>query len=121
MKHCLIVDDSGVVRKVARSLLEDLEFSISEAEDGRGALALCRDRMPDAILLDGSMPVMDGLEFLTTLRRQGGGEKPKVLYCTTEYDVAHITKAMRAGADEHMMKPFDRELLETKFQDLFSD
>ena len=60
MKHCLVVDDSAVIRKVARRILEGLSFRISEAEDGEQALAACRADMPDAVLLDWNMPVMDG-------------------------------------------------------------
>jgi two-component system chemotaxis response regulator CheY len=118
MKNCLVVDDSSVIRKVARRILEDLSFEISEAEDGMKALEVCRKGMPEAILLDWNMPVMDGLEFLAQLRREPGGEKPKVVFCTTENDVAHIAKAMRAGADEYIMKPFDREIVEAKFAEV---
>ena len=118
MKTCLVVDDSSVIRKVARRILEDLEFSISEAEDGKEALDLCRQSMPDAVLLDWNMPVMDGMEFLTALRQESGGEKPTVVFCTTENDVAHIAKAIRAGANEYIMKPFDREIVEAKFQEV---
>lgn len=118
MKNCLVVDDSSVIRKVARRILEDLSFEISEAEDGMKALEVCRKDMPEAILLDWNMPVMDGLEFLAQLRREPGGEKPKVVFCTTENDVGHIAKAMRAGADEYIMKPFDREIVEAKFAEV---
>jgi two-component system chemotaxis response regulator CheY len=118
MKNCLVVDDSSVIRKVARRILEDLSFEITEAEDGAQALDVCRKEMPSAILLDWNMPVMDGLEFLAQLRREPGGEKPKVVFCTTENDVAHIAKAMRAGADEYIMKPFDREIVEAKFAEV---
>lgn len=118
MKTCLVVDDSSVIRKVARRILEDLEFAISEAEDGQEALDSCRASMPDAILLDWNMPVMDGMEFLTALRQEDGGEKPTVVFCTTENDVAHIAKAIRAGANEYIMKPFDREIVEAKFQEV---
>jgi two-component system chemotaxis response regulator CheY len=118
MKNCLVVDDSSVIRKVARRILEDLSFEISEAEDGLKALDICRKEMPSAILLDWNMPVMDGLEFLAQLRREPGGEKPKVVFCTTENDVSHIAKAMRAGADEYIMKPFDREIVEAKFAEV---
>jgi two-component system chemotaxis response regulator CheY len=118
MKHCLVVDDSSVIRKVARRILEDLSFEIMEAEDGKQALDLCRKQMPDAILLDWNMPVMDGMEFLTSLRREPGGANPKVVFCTTENDVAHIAKAMRAGANEYIMKPFDREIVEAKFAEV---
>lgn len=118
MKQCLVVDDSSVIRKVARRILEDLQFEITEAEDGQQALDACRRSMPDAILLDWNMPVMDGLEFLTSLRREPGGEKPIVVFCTTENDVAHIARAIRAGANEYIMKPFDREIVEAKFQEV---
>ncbi|WP_186388412.1 MULTISPECIES: PleD family two-component system response regulator [unclassified Stappia] len=117
MKHCLVVDDSSVIRKVARRILEDLSFEISEAEDGLKALEACRKRMPDAILLDWNMPEMDGLEFLLALRKEYGGEKPVVVFCTTENDVAHITRAMRAGANEYIMKPFDKDIVEAKFHE----
>jgi two-component system chemotaxis response regulator CheY len=116
MKHCLIVDDSSVIRKGARRILESLDFEITEAAEGEQALKACAARMPDAILLDWTMPVMDGYDFLKSLRRMPGGEKPKVVFCTTENDVAHIARAIHAGADEYIMKPFDKEIMTTKFQ-----
>lgn len=115
MQSCLVVDDSSVIRKVARRILEDLSFDVSEAEDGKQALSACGTEIPDAVLLDWNMPEMDGLEFLKKLREMPGGDKPKVVFCTTENDVAHIAKAMRAGANEYIMKPFDREIMEAKF------
>ena len=118
MKTCLIVDDSSVIRKVARRILEGLEFQITEAEDGEGAIEACRGQLPDAILLDWNMPKMDGYEFLRALRRLPGGDKPKVVFCTTENDVAHIARALHAGANEYIMKPFDKEIVEAKFQEV---
>ena len=118
MKTCLVVDDSSVIRKVARRILEGLEFKISEAEDGEEALAACRAQMPDAILLDWNMPKVDGYEFLRMLRRLPQGDRPKVVFCTTENDVAHIARALHAGANEYIMKPFDREIVEAKFQEV---
>jgi two-component system chemotaxis response regulator CheY len=118
MKHCLIVDDSAVIRKVARRILEGLGFRVSEAEDGEQALIACRSEMPDAVLLDWNMPVMDGYEFLKALRLLPEGGGPKVVFCTTENDVAHIARAMRAGADEYIMKPFDKEIMTAKLQEV---
>jgi len=118
MKTCLVVDDSSVIRKVARRILEGLEFQISEAEDGARALDACKRELPDAVLLDWNMPVMDGYDFLCNLRRLPGGDRPKVVFCTTENDVAHIARAIRAGANEYIMKPFDREIVEAKFQEV---
>jgi two-component system chemotaxis response regulator CheY len=118
MKTCLVVDDSSVIRKVARRILEGLEFEIAEAEDGEQALESCRSSMPDAVLLDWNMPKMDGYEFLRSLRRMPHGDRPKVVFCTTENDVAHIARALHAGANEYIMKPFDKEIVEAKFQEV---
>ena len=118
MKTCLIVDNSSVIRKVARRILEGLDFQISEAENGEEAIEACRQQIPDAILLDWNMPKMDGYEFLRALRRLPGGDKPKVVFCTTENDVAHIARALHAGANEYIMKPFDRDIVEAKFQEV---
>jgi two-component system chemotaxis response regulator CheY len=115
MKSCLIVDDSKVVRMVARKILEGLNFDIDEAEDGKQALAVCQSSMPDCVLLDWNMPVMSGLEFLEQLRAMEDVIQPVVVFCTTENDMAHIQKAIEAGANEYIMKPFDSEILESKF------
>jgi len=117
MKICLVVDDSSVIRKVARRILEGMNFLIVEAEDGEAALARCRDSLPDAILLDWNMPRMDGYEFLKALRRLPGGDRPKVIFCTTENDIGHIARALHAGADECIMKPFNKEIVEAKFHE----
>ena len=116
MKTCLVVDDSKVIRKVARHILETLNFAVEEAEDGGEALDRCDSSMPDVILLDWNMPVMSGMEFLRLLRQRGHADQPKVVFCTTENDAAHIRAAIDAGADEYVMKPFDRETLESKLQ-----
>ncbi|WP_324076662.1 MAG: response regulator [Erythrobacter sp.] len=116
MKTCLIVDDSRVIRKVSRHILETLGFTVDEVENGRAALDACEASMPDVVLLDWNMPVMTGIEFLVHLRKFPGGDRPKVVFCTTENDVAHIREAIEAGADEYVMKPFDHETLQIKLQ-----
>lgn len=118
MKSCLVVDDSRVVRKVACRIMSDLGFATEEAEDGVTALEAIRGHMPELILLDWNMPNMTGIEFLRSLRRERGGEQPVVVFCTTENDVAHITEALGAGANEYIMKPFDREILEAKLAEV---
>jgi two-component system, chemotaxis family, chemotaxis protein CheY len=118
MKTCLVVDDSSVIRKVARRILEGLEFQITEAENGEEAIESCKRQLPDAILLDWNMPKMDGYDFLRVLRRLPGGDTPKVVFCTTENDVAHIARALHAGANEYIMKPFDKDIVEAKFQEV---
>jgi two-component system chemotaxis response regulator CheY len=114
VKTCLVVDDSRVIRKVARRILEDLGFEVAEASDGLEALAWCQAVMPDAVLLDWRMPGMDGLEFVRRLRLHPGGDAPKVVFCSVENDIASIREALDAGADEYVMKPFDSDILAGK-------
>lgn len=118
MKSCLVVDDSRVIRKVARRILEDMDFQVNEAEDGQAALRKCQQEMPDAVLLDWNMPVMNGIDFLRELRSSPGGETPVVVFCTTENDMSSIVEAMEAGANEYIMKPFDSEIVQSKFAEV---
>ena len=118
MSYCLIVDDSRVIRKVSREIVESLGFRVSEAENGEAGLKACQTEMPDVILLDWNMPVMDGYSFLKELRSTPEGQTPKVVFCTTENGLDHITRALEAGADEYVMKPFDKDILAAKLQEL---
>jgi len=117
VRKCLIVDDSEVIRRVARRIIEGLNFAVEEAGDGRQALDRCCGAMPEAILLDWSMPHMDGLEFLRTLRAQRNGDQPVVVFCSSENDPAEIAEAIRSGANEFIMKPFDSDIVTSKFAD----
>ncbi len=116
MKTCLVVDDSKVVRTIARRILEGIDFEVSEAADGQQAVDVCKVKMPDAVLLDWNMPVMNGPEFVTALRQMPGGQEPVVVFCSTENDMEHITEALSRGANEYIMKPFDGDILKSKFE-----
>jgi two-component system chemotaxis response regulator CheY len=118
MKSCLIVDDSKVVRIMVRRIVEDLNFAVEEAEDGQVALDACLRQMPDVILLDWNMPVMNGIDFLRALRKAAGGDQPVVVFCTTENDIQQIHEAISAGANEYIMKPFDSEIVQSKFEQI---
>jgi two-component system, chemotaxis family, chemotaxis protein CheY len=117
MKTCLVVDDSQVVRKVARMIFETLSFETSEAESGPAALDRCQEKMPDAIFLDSHMPIMGSVEFVSTLRTMADGRKPVVLYCVTENDPSDIARVLTAGADDYIVKPFTRETIREKLAD----
>jgi len=110
----LVVDDSSVVRKVARRILERHGFRVREAEDGQKALEACRAAMPRAVLLDRNMPVMDGIGFLRALRAEYGPDEPVVVMCTTEAGTEKILEGLEAGAQEYVMKPFDEAILRDK-------
>ncbi|WP_334161131.1 response regulator [Phenylobacterium sp.] len=114
MKTCLVVDDSRVIRKVARRILEELGFEVAEAADGAEALAWCRVVMPDAVLVDWQMPVMGGMDFLRRLRLEPGGQAPRVVFCSVENEIDRIREAIDSGADEYIMKPFDGEIMAYK-------
>jgi two-component system chemotaxis response regulator CheY len=115
MKRCLVVDDSRVIRRVAAKIIEDLGFETCEAESGQRALALCAARMPEIVLLDWEMPQMDGLEVAKALRALPGGAAATIIFCATCNDPAGIKQALDAGADEYIMKPFDSEIVSSKF------
>ena len=104
------------MRSVSRRVAESLGFSVVEAENGQEALGRCELAMPDLILLDWNMPVMTGIEFIAELRRKPGGDKPMVVFCTTENDPAIIGKGVAAGADGFVTKPFDHATLQARLQ-----
>jgi two-component system chemotaxis response regulator CheY len=110
----MVVDDSRVVRQVACRILKDLGFECSEAEDGEKAFEACQEHLPEVIILDWNMPVMSGYEFVEKVRRLEHGQEPKIIFCTTENDMAMIQKALKAGANEYIMKPFDSDIIRSK-------
>ena len=111
---CLVVDDSRVVRKVARRILELRGLRVAEAENGADALEHCRRALPRCVLLDWNMPVMDGLAFLRALRAEFGGAGPTVVFCTAENEVGHMAAALEGGAQGYITKPFDDAILAGK-------
>lgn len=111
MKQCLIVEDSEVIRKVASRIMSNLNFEVIVAENGQQALEICDSGMPDMILLDWHMPVMGGMEFLQSFRPLNKKKRPFILYCATENDRVEISRAITAGANDYVLKPYDRETL----------
>ena len=115
-RTCLVVDDSLVVRKAARRIIEGFGFTVTEAKDGQEALEACRTKLPDAVLLDWNMPVMDGITFLRAARAEFGPDQPRIVLCTTEAEFSRIVQALEAGAQEYVMKPFDADIIRDKFE-----
>jgi two-component system, chemotaxis family, chemotaxis protein CheY len=106
------------VRQLSRRIVASLGFTVTEAEDGKEALARCEAAMPDLILLDWNMPQMTGIEFITALRAQPAGGTPRVVFCTTETDPAIVGRGISAGADGFVAKPFDQASLQSKLERL---
>ena len=113
----LVVDDASAMRRIVRGILKELGFkNIREAQNGQAALDELRKNKADFVVSDWNMPVMSGIEFLRVLGETDLPHRPKIVFCTTENGIGHIRAAIDAGADEYVMKPFDRETLESKLQ-----
>lgn len=115
MKHCLIVDDSEIVRQVARAIIESLKYKVAEASTHAEALDACRADMPDIIFLDWHMPSSNSIELIKAIRVAGAAKRPYILYCMTENDPQVLERAIAAGIDDTISKPFDRASVTAKF------
>jgi len=112
--RALIVDDSRFVRGLLRSLLEEIGMQCEEAADGQEGLdRLAREPRFDVAFIDWNMPVMNGLDMVRNLRASGFHDL-KVMMVTTEGENGFILRALEAGADEYLMKPFDEAALTEK-------
>jgi two-component system chemotaxis response regulator CheY len=116
LRTCLVVDGSPVTRRAARGILEGMGFHVMEAETGEKALGMCRCVLPEAILLDWKMPVLDGYAFLGDLLALPGGYKPRVVFCTTEDELAQRAGAVTARAHEPVSEPFEEDIVAAKFR-----
>jgi len=97
-----------MIRGVSRRIVEELGYKVAEAEHGKEGLARCSVAMPDLIIVDWDMPVMTGIEFVTALRAIEGGDRPKVVFCTSKNGLQDVQRGMSAGANEWIVKPFDK-------------
>ena len=117
MKTILVVDDSPLIRKAIRRIIEPLGFSVDEAANGCEALEYFENGgRPDAVLLDVKMPEMDGISFLKILRSRPDLSQPPVVMCSTRTEISVITEAIQSGADDYLMKPFDGRILGAKLE-----
>ena len=117
MKTILVVDDSPLIRKAIRRIIEPMGFDVAEAGDGVDAMGRMEaGPAPDAILLDVEMPEMDGLTFLKQLRGRPDLPQPPVIMCTTVHAMATIAEAIQSGANEYVMKPFNEAIIGEKLE-----
>lgn len=118
MNICLIVDDSEVVRKYARLILESLEYRVIEADTPKAAIDRLAGDTPHIILADWKIPGADTHDFIKTVRRMTLTRRPYIVYLTTENDNADLDRAMVAGADDYLLKPFNRDIMKMKLQEI---
>jgi two-component system, chemotaxis family, chemotaxis protein CheY len=118
MRRCIVADDSAVIRKVARRILEQQAYDVQDAPEGRDLISSCEAMMPDAILLDWSLPDQDSFDVLRAIRNLPQGGRPKIIFCMLENDPAQATRAMQLGANDVIMKPFDKSMLIGKMRNV---
>jgi two-component system chemotaxis response regulator CheY len=113
--RALVIDDSRTVRLVIGNFLREAGMEVVEAADGREGLDRLRQH-PDVglVLVDWNMPVMDGLAFIRAVRADRQYDPVRVMMVTTEAEQAQVLRALEAGANEYLMKPFTREILAAK-------
>lgn len=118
MKHVLIVDDSSVIRKFARLIFESLGFRVSDTDSLSDALDRVQADTPDFILIDWIIPDANSIEFIAAVRRAGLERRCFIIYMVSENDAADIMRALKAGADDYILKPFNREIIEMKLHEI---
>ncbi len=114
MATALIADPSAPVRRAAQFLLESLGFEVAGARDADEALALIRGMSPDLAILDARLPGSEGTSMVEAVRALAGGARPCLFFVTENGGPASVRAAMEAGADDYLIKPFDRELFAFK-------
>jgi two-component system chemotaxis response regulator CheY len=113
--RALIVDDSRAIRTIIRGILKPLGFDTIEAGHGREALERLREGgTVDLALIDWNMPEMNGYELVKALRADAANDATRLMMITTETDIADVVRALEAGANEYLMKPFTKELVMEK-------
>ena len=113
----LIVDDSRASRLMLRRILTIIGFEVAEAGDGREALTYLQTHVDTQLaLVDWNMPEMNGLELVQAVRQDTRLDHLRLMMVTTETDVGHIERALLAGANEYVMKPFSRDSIEEKLR-----
>jgi two-component system, chemotaxis family, chemotaxis protein CheY len=118
MKRCMFVDDSSVIRKVAKRILGSRELIVVEAGTGAEALDMCQADMPDIIVVDSQLPDMTAVEFIQRARGIPSDNKPQFMLCLVEVDIGAIMRAKRAGARGYLLKPFNRAQLLERFRQI---
>lgn len=115
--RALVIDDSRVMRRIVSGILTPLGFETVEAEHGRAALDVLESGLPvDLACVDWNMPVMDGLEFVTSVRANRAWRNVTLMMVTTESETGQIVRALAAGAHEYVIKPFTPDAIREKLQ-----
>ena len=110
MASCIIADDSKVIRMLLSKIMSNFGYNVSEAENGEDLLYQCTKDMPNLIICDWTLPLIDGIDVLLKIRSNKKIKQPIFIFCSYINDVNIISQALNAGADDFIMRPFDEDI-----------
>ncbi len=116
MRRLMIADTSDIVRTVAKRILSELGFLVAEASSDREAMMRCQAELPNVLIVDAALE--GALELMTAIRALPDGDRVRIYYCVIEADLKKMMAGKRAGADDFLLKPFDRKILTSVFANL---
>lgn len=116
MPRCLIADDSKTMRMLLIKIMENFGYTVEEAEDGEDLLEQCTADMPDLIISDWKLPLIDGIDVLYKIRSNQNIRQPVFLFCSYIKDTEIIRQALKGGADDFIMRPFDEDIIAQKLR-----
>jgi len=115
--QAIVIDDSRAVRAILGGMLREMGFQVSEAINGRDAIMHLNANDPPALaMLDWNMPEMNGFDLLIRVRANRAFDSMRIVMVTTETEMSQVARALEAGANEYVMKPFTREIIREKLQ-----
>lgn len=116
MPTCVIADDSKIMRMLLTKIMENFGYIVAEAENGEDLLEQCAQDMPDLIISDWKLPLIDGFDVLYKIRSDKKVKQPVFLFCSYIKDENIIAQAMNGGADDFIMRPFDEDIIASKLK-----
>ena len=116
MPSCIVADDSKIMRMLISKIMENFGYSVDEAENGEDVLEQCAKNMPDLVICDWELPLIDGIDVLLKIRTDKKVKQPVFIFCSYKKDTQIIEQALNAGADDFIMCPFDEDIIASKLR-----
>lgn len=116
MTSCIIADDSKIIRMLLSKIMNNFGYEVTEVENGEELLSQCAKNMPNLIICDWNMPLVDGIDVLLKIRSDKKIKQPLFIFCSYITDTNIIAQALNAGADDFIMRPFDEDIIASKLK-----
>ncbi len=116
MSSCIIADDSKIIRMLLSKIMSNFGYEVTEAENGEDLLRQCAKNIPNLIICDWNLPLIDGIDVLLKIRSDKKIKQPFFIFCSYITDTNIISQALNAGADDFIMRPFDEDIIASKLK-----